>query len=154
MKLTQPSTRCPSIQSEGSFLVSIHGKTSIVIRVYFSTGEIFFLLTWEPNLWSNSEVEITEKVRELLSVSVSWNDMDRARNTQDGNGTWGFAIAWSRSADQRQGPAVWGPPWTMCAAEGRVDVSSGQVIISNRGFTLSESYMLHSTSIIYKGCSM
>lgn len=67
-----------------NILVRIHGKTSIVIRGYISTGWMSFSFTWEPNLWSNSEVEITEKVEAQLSVWFRWDDMDGTRNTQGG----------------------------------------------------------------------
>lgn len=66
------------------FLVRIHGKTSIVIRGYISMGWMFFSLTWEPNLWLNSEVELTEKVKAQLSVWIRWDSTDGRRNTQGG----------------------------------------------------------------------
>ena len=82
-KIPLCSTYCPSVKSAVLFGQN-PWKTSIVIRGYISTGWMFFLFTWEPISWLNSEVEMKEKVKAQLSVWFRRDNMDGMRNTQGG----------------------------------------------------------------------
>lgn len=134
-----------------NILVRIHGKTSVVIRGYVSMGWKTFSFTWETSLWSNSEVEITEKVKAQLSVWFRRDGTDGTRNTQGGTLLWfRYSIAlgcclhtWSYPEDRAE----------HCVWEKILLAGHFKAWNEVRVFYSVWTCMARNTHIIYRGCS-